>query len=146
MSLRPIRILLVDDSPSDRMLTQMAFERSRVVNDLLMAEDGDSALALLREMNNLPSLILLDLNMPGMDGHEFLEVVKHDPNLRSVPVVILTSSLNEDDVARSYDNQCAGYIRKPVSLDSLIEVVASLETYWFAVVERPPIAGKGDAS
>ncbi len=142
MTIRPIRLLLVDDSPSDRGLAEFAFEESRIVNELSTAEEGEAALRQLRDpATPLPDLILLDLNMPGMDGREFLSVVKADERLCGIPVVILTSSVADEDVSEAYRAQCAGYIRKPVTLEGLIEVVRGIERYWFAIVERVPHTG-----
>lgn len=139
MSLRPIKLMLIDDSPSDRGLAEYAFAESRFVNEISLAEDGQSALDLLRDgAHTRPDLILLDLNMPGMDGREFLRVVKADEDLRSIPVVVLTSSVADADIKQAYRDQCSGYVRKPVTLDRLVDVVTGLEQYWFAIVERLP--------
>ncbi len=138
MIVRALNILLVDDSPSDRALVELALGQIKLLNHLQMAEDGEEALALLREPGNeRPDLILLDLNMPGMDGREFLRVVKADDDLCTIPVVILTSSVADDDVAGSYRNHCAGYVRKPVDLDGLVRVVQGISDYWFAIVVPP---------
>ncbi len=136
MNVRPIRLLLVDDSPADRSLVELALRSVKLLNDLKTAEDGEEALELLQG-GTRPDLILLDLNMPGMNGHEFLQVVKTDPELKTIPVVILTSSVQEDDVARSYENHCAGYIRKPVDLDGLVAVLQGIQDYWVAIVRLP---------
>lgn len=139
MSLRLTKIMLIDDSPSDRGLAEFAFEEAKLINEVVMAEDGQAALDVLRDpAQTLPDLILLDLNMPGMDGREFLQVVKADDKLRAIPVVILTSSVADEDVSQAYRDHCAGYIRKPVTLERLIDVVRGLEQYWFAIVERLP--------
>lgn len=137
MAFSTIEILMIDDSPSDRLMTKKAFEQSRVINTIHFAEDGESGFEWLEDCERKPSLILLDLNMPGMDGHEFLENIKKNPELCSIPVVILTSSVDGDDIARSYLHQCAGYIRKPVTIDGLLTVASTIENYWFAIVERP---------
>lgn len=136
--IRPIRILLVDDSASDRALVEAAFEESRLLNELVTAEDGEEAFEVLAS-GPRPQLILLDLNMPGMNGHEFLAEIKRRPGLSTIPVVVLTSSVAEDDVARSYENHCAGYIRKPVDLEGLVEVVSGLNQYWVAIVQLPSV-------
>lgn len=139
MRLKPIRILLVDDSPADRSLVRLAFSESKILNHFDEAEEGAEALSMLRDPALArPELILLDLNMPGMDGREFLRAVKADEALCAIPVVILTSSLADDDVAQSYRDHCAGYIRKPVDLDGISRVVAGIADYWFAIVVRPP--------
>jgi len=133
----PITIMLVDDSAADRMLVKLSLEDSKLINKLVMAEEGAEALSILRGGGELPSLILLDLNMPGMDGREFLKQIKADPDLKAIPVVVLSSSLAEQDVLGSYENYCSGYIAKPVTLEGLVKVVATLEEYWFAIVQRP---------
>jgi CheY-like chemotaxis protein len=138
VNVRAINILLVDDSPSDRSLVELAFADSKILNHLMEAEDGEDALAVLRDPEQpRPDLILLDLNMPGMDGRQFLRAVKADEDLMTIPVVILTSSVAEDDVAESYRNHCAGYVRKPVELDGLVRVIQAISEYWFAIVVRP---------
>ena len=140
----PITILLADDDPDDRRLTQDAFAESRLANDLRCVEDGQELLDYLRrdgrfqgEQAPRPGLILLDLNMPRMDGREALQAIKADPSLRSIPIVVLTTSKSEEDVFRSYDLGVNSFITKPVSFQSLVEVVRVLGHYWFEIVELP---------
>jgi CheY-like chemotaxis protein len=140
----PITILLADDDPDDRRLTQDAFAQSRLANDLRCVEDGQELLDYLRrdgrfrgEQAPRPGLILLDLNMPRLDGREALQAIKADPSLRSIPIVVLTTSKSEEDVFRSYDLGVNSFITKPVSFQGLVEVVRVLGHYWFEIVELP---------
>jgi chemotaxis family two-component system response regulator Rcp1 len=136
---RPIQILLVEDSPSDVRLTTEALKKAKVANELHVVGDGEQALDYLRNANApRPHLVLLDLNLPRKDGREVLADVKEDPDLRRIPVVVLTASSADEDVARSYDLHANCYIKKPVGLSSLMEVVASIETFWLQIVELPP--------
>lgn len=140
---RPIRILLVEDSDGDVRLTTAALRRARVANDLYRVADGVEAMAFLRrEVPHVsaprPDLVLLDLNMPRMDGREVLQSVKADPDLCRIPIVVLTTSAEESDVMGSYQNHVAGYVTKPVTFDGLVEVVRSLEGFWLSIVTYAP--------
>ena len=143
--MNPIIILLADDDPDDRQLTQDAFAESRLANDLRCVEDGQELLDYLRREGRFqgsgdaprPGLILLDLNMPRMDGREALQAIKADPGLRSIPIVVLTTSKSEEDVFRSYDLGVNSFITKPVSFEGLVDVVRVLGHYWFEIVELP---------
>lgn len=116
----------------------MGLRRLRFANELVMAEDGESALELLEDPSQAePDLILLDLNMPGMDGMEFLERVKGSDDLRHIPVIVLTSSIAPDDIYGAYSRYCAGYIRKPVDIAGLSKIVDAIDGYWFAIVQLP---------
>lgn len=138
-------ILMADDDEDDRILTQDAMKESRVLNELHFVEDGVELLAYLngdaqyadREKYPLPGLILLDLNMPKKDGREALEEIKNSPALRRIPVVILTTSKAEEDMLRGYDLGAASYITKPVTFDSLVELMKALGKYWVEFVETP---------
>jgi len=138
-------ILMADDDEDDRILTQDAMKESRVLNELHFVEDGVELLAYLngeaqyadRETYPLPGLILLDLNMPKKDGREALEEIKNNPALRRIPVVILTTSKAEEDMLRGYDLGAASYITKPVTFDSLVELMKALGKYWVEFVETP---------
>ncbi|MGC9457394.1 MAG: response regulator [Halothiobacillaceae bacterium] len=135
-------VLLVEDEPADAHLIRMAFEESRLLVRLAHAEDGVDALDYLNrraghEDADRPDLILLDLNMPRMDGRGFLKAVKKDPNLRSIPVVVLTTSQAESDVFDSYDLGAAGFIVKPLDVNDFIEQVRTLGDYWVTLVRRP---------
>lgn len=138
----PIEILLIEDNPGDVALTRAALERSKISNMLHVVHDGDAALAYLRhqagyEESPRPQLILLDLNLPGMDGREVLELIKSDPQLRRIPVVVMTSSKSEEDIASSYDSHANCYITKPVSIESFQRVVEAIDEFWFSVVRLP---------
>ncbi|MFT4563431.1 MAG: CheY-like chemotaxis protein [Gammaproteobacteria bacterium] len=136
---------MADDDHEDRMLTQDAFDESRVANDLRFVEDGQQLLDYLRTMGKFtnsedapkPGLILLDLNMPRIDGREALKEIKSDPNLRSIPVVILTTSKAEEDIIRTYDLGSNSYITKPVTFEGLVTVVKAIGQYWTCIVELP---------
>lgn len=141
----PINILMADDDEDDRLLTLDALKESRVLNNLYCVEDGVELLEFLRREGKYsdpsdsprPSLILLDLNMPRMDGREALQEIKSDPALRSIPVVILTTSKEEEDMLRGYDLGCASYITKPVNFDGLVDLMRALGRYWIEFVELP---------
>lgn len=140
----PIVILMADDDPEDCMLATEALAESRLANDVRTVGDGEELLDYLQhkgkyagQNNPRPGLILLDLNMPRMDGREALEKIKSDPELRRIPVVILTTSKAEEDVFRSYDLGANSYITKPVTFDSMVEVTKALTTYWFHIVNLP---------
>jgi CheY-like chemotaxis protein len=142
MMTRPIEVLLVEDNPGDVRLTREALKEGKVHNNLHVAADGVEALAFLRREGRYadavrPDLILLDLNLPRKGGREVLEEIKGDPTLRNIPVVILTSSSAEQDIARAYDLHANCYISKPVDLDQFITVVRSIENFWFTVVKLP---------
>ncbi len=138
-----VEVLLVEDNPGDVRLTREALKEGKVRNNLSVARDGVEALAFLRREGQYaaaprPDVILLDLNLPRKDGREVLEEVKADPALRSIPVVILTSSDAERDIAQAYALHANCYITKPVDLDQFITVVKSIEDFWFTIVKLPP--------
>jgi chemotaxis family two-component system response regulator Rcp1 len=138
-----IEILLVEDNPADVDLTQETLAYAKIRNRLHVVNDGDDALAFLRRQGRYseairPDLILLDLNLPRKDGREVLAELKADPELRSIPVVVLTSSDAEKDVVRSYDLGANCYVTKPVDLDQFANVVRTIEDFWFVVVKLPP--------
>lgn len=135
-------VLLVEDEPADAHLVRLAFEESKVLVDLHHVSDGVEAFAFLRHEGayaNVPTpeLILLDLNMPRMDGREFLDRIKRDAALHSLPVVVLTTSDAERDMLHSYDHFAAGFIVKPVDVDDFIKVVCGIGDYWIKVVRLP---------
>lgn len=137
-----IQILLVEDSPEDIELTMEALQGSKLANILSIVNDGVEALAYLRKQGKYasvtrPSLILLDLNMPKKDGREVLEEIKNDPDLKDIPVVILTTSKDEEDIVRAYKSHANCYITKPVDIEQFQKVVHSIEHFWFAIVELP---------
>jgi chemotaxis family two-component system response regulator Rcp1 len=142
-SMKAIEILLVEDSPSDALLTKRALAEARLINRLHHVQDGVQALAFLRREPPFtgvprPDLILLDLNLPKKDGREVLKEIKTDDELKIIPVVILTTSRAEQDVLRSYRLHANCYITKPVDFDSFTEAISTLEKFWFAVVTLPP--------
>jgi CheY-like chemotaxis protein len=140
---RPIEILLVEDSPGDVRLTREALTDAKVRNNLTVCVDGVEALACLRGEGEWkgarrPDLILLDLNLPKKDGREVLAEIKEDPDLRRIPVVVLTTSKADEDILRSYNLHANCYISKPVDLDQFITVVRSIEDFWLTIVKLPP--------
>jgi len=144
--IKPARILLVEDNRMDVELILDAFRQARLGNEIHIARDGQEALDYLfghgeyadRETYPLPDLILLDLKMPGIDGHEVLRRVKETPGIKRLPIVILTSSKEEGDCAISYDNGANSYLVKPVSFDGFLEVVRQLTSYWLLLNVGPP--------
>jgi CheY-like chemotaxis protein len=144
--MKPKVILLVEDNPSDVGLTRRALARSHIANDLVVAEDGQEALDYLfaggnyagRDVSDTPALILLDLKMPRVDGLEVLRQIRADERTRRLPVVILTTSKEEQDVAQSYDRGANSYIRKPVDFTQFVEAVERLGLYWLVLNEPPP--------
>jgi CheY-like chemotaxis protein len=142
-----IEVLLVEDDPGDVLLIEEAFEFNKVRNNLNVVSDGVEALEYLRREGayagaGRPGLILLDLNLPRKDGREVLAEVKEDPSLRTIPVVVLTTSKAEEDVLRSYDLHANAYVTKPVDFDRFIEVVRQIDEFFVSVV-RLPGAGEG---
>jgi chemotaxis family two-component system response regulator Rcp1 len=140
---RPIEILMVEDNPGDVRLTVEALKEGKVRNNFHTVEDGVEAMAFLRRQGRYaeaprPDLILLDLNLPKMNGREVLAEIKEDPELRRIPVVILTVSKAEQDIIKSYNLHANCYINKPVDLDQFLEVVKSIENFWLTVVMLPP--------
>jgi CheY-like chemotaxis protein len=143
--LKPITILLADDDADDRILAQDALKESRLANDMRFVENGEELMDyLLRrgayenpEASPTPGLILLDLNMPRKDGREALGEIKSNPDLRSIPVVVLTTSKAEEDIYRSYDLGVNSFITKPVTFEGLVNVMKALGKYWFEIVELP---------
>ena len=144
---RPITILIAEDDPDDRLLTQRALEMSRVVNDLRFVEDGEELMEYLLHQGRYtdaakaprPGLVLLDLNMPRKDGREALKEIKSHPQLHQIPVVVMTTSKAEEDVLRSYDVGANSYVVKPVTFDRLVDLMKTLGTYWVEFVELPPV-------
>ena len=139
---RPVELLLVEDSPTDALLMQEALRHARIWNNVHVVEDGEEALAFLRREDPhthapRPDLILLDLNLPRKDGREVLAEIKVEPALKSIPVVVLTTSKDEQDVLHAYDLHASCYITKPVDFSQFTEIVQSIEHFWFAVVTLP---------
>lgn len=140
-----ITVLMAEDDEDDRLLVRDAWQEARIRNELVFVQDGVDLLAYLRREGAYapparaprPGLVLLDLNMPRMDGREALEAIKSDESLRSIPVVVMTNSKTEEDILRTYDLGASGFVVKPVSLTALTEVVRALRRYWFQIVELP---------
>jgi chemotaxis family two-component system response regulator Rcp1 len=145
---RPIEILLVEDSPSDIDLTLEALKEFKVRNHVSVVEDGVLALKFLRREGPYaeaprPDLIMLDLNLPRKDGREVLAVIKADDHLKTIPVVVLTTSRADQDILRSYQLNANCYITKPVDFNQFLEVVRSIEAFWLFVVTLPPAPKAG---
>ena len=138
----PIEILLVEDNPGDVLLTQESLAESKVNNTLHVVKDGVEAMAFVRQEGQYadrprPDLILLDLNLPRKDGREVLGELKSDEDLRRIPVVILTTSSQEEDVAQAYDAHANCYITKPIDLEQFMKVVGTIESFWLEIVKLP---------
>lgn len=139
---RPVEFLLAEDNPGDVRLTREALRESKISNNLNVVPDGVEAMAFLRREGQYadaprPDVILLDLNLPKKDGREVLAEVKVDPNLRLIPVVIITSSEAEQDVLKTYELHANCYVTKPVDLEQFIKVIQSIETFWLTIVTLP---------
>jgi CheY-like chemotaxis protein len=145
MKQNTVAILVAEDDLEDRLLTEKALKENRLVNRLFYVENGVELMDYLHNENDFadkeaypkPGLILLDLNMPKMDGREALEAIKQDPKLRTIPVVVLTTSKAEEDVLRTYDLGVSSYITKPVTFDGLVATMKIISKYWFEIVELP---------
>ena len=140
---RPIEILMVEDNPGDVRLTIEALQEGKVRNNLTTVEDGEAAMKFLRRQGPYskvprPDLVLLDLNLPKKNGREVLAEIKDDPDLKRIPVVILTVSEAEQDIIKSYNLHANCYITKPVNLEQFIKVVRSIEDFWLSIVMLPP--------
>jgi len=144
-NLEPITILMADDDPDDRLLVEDAFEEVQLENAFAFVEDGEQLMDYLHQRGAYcelagsppPGLILLDLNMPKKDGRQALREIKEDPDLRSIPVVILTTSQAEEDILRSYNLGANSFIVKPVTFDKLVDIIRKVTNYWFQIVRRP---------
>lgn len=142
---KSITVLVADDDADDRLMIEEAFRENRLTNDLRFAKDGEELMQYLKregpyaEMSSLPlpGLILLDLNMPRKDGREALREIKSDPNLKRIPVVVLTTSKAEEDVYRTYNLGVNSFITKPVTFGALVEVLKEIGRYWLDIVELP---------
>ena len=139
---RPANFLLVEDNPGDVRLTQEALKSHKVQNNLHVVTDGEEAMAFLRKQGKYkdaprPDIILLDLNLPKKDGREVLAEIKSDQNLKTIPVVIISSSEAEQDIIKSYDLNANCYVTKPVNFDQFIKVVQSINEFWLTIVKLP---------
>jgi len=139
---KAIRIMLVEDDPGDQKLIKRSLQQQKISNDIIVANDAEEAIEYLAKAKNndeqfpFPDIILLDLNMPGIGGKEFLRRIKEDASLDTIPVVILTTSDSERDILDTYKLHASGYIKKPVSLDGFQKIIENLEEYWFVVCKR----------
>jgi len=138
----PIEILLIEDNPGDVRLTKEALKEGKIRNKLIVVGDGIEALAYLRKEkkyknSNRPDLVLLDLNLPKLNGREVLTKIKKDPSLKTIPVVILTTSESDQDIYDSYNRYANCYITKPVDLKQFIKIVKAIEDFWFSIVRLP---------
>jgi CheY-like chemotaxis protein len=144
---RPVNILMADDSPTDCELARMAFKNGRILNRLAFVHNGEEVLEYLRKQGRFenatrPDVILLDLNMPIKDGREVLAELKQDPELRKIPVIIVTTSEDEADILTSYDLQASSYITKPVGFANFLEIAKSIKHFYFNIVTLPPNGDK----
>jgi CheY-like chemotaxis protein len=145
-------ILMVDDDKDDRLLTEKALRKNRVINPILFLEDGEELMDYLRKKGKFsapgaamtPCFVLLDLNMPRMDGRKALELIKADPALRKIPIVVLTTSQAEEDIVRSYNVGANSFITKPVQFESLVGLMESLKQYWLEIVALPVLDGNSE--
>ncbi len=140
---RSAQVLLIEDNHGDAVLTKRAFRRSGMPSEITVAETGEKGLSILRQEGEhadapRPDIILLDLNLPYMHGQDVLKAVKEDPALRRIPVIVLSSSSADSDVAGCYDRHANGYITKPITTDTYDEIVARIEQYWFGLMQLPP--------
>ena len=142
MNIRPIQCLLVEDSPTDVELTREALYDAKIANELHHVEDGEQAMAYLRREppyanQPRPDVVILDLNLPRKDGREVLHEIKQDEDLRSIPVIVLTTSAAGDDVKHAYSNYVNAYIQKPINFDQFTQTVRSFEQFWLSIVTLP---------
>jgi len=140
--MKSIHILLIEDNEGDILLTTEAFEDAKILNTLSIARDGQEAIQFLDKTGpfpdvETPDLILLDVNLPKRNGHEVLRYIKESPMLKHIPVIMLTTSVSEKDIAKSYENHANCYITKPVEVDDFLNVIASIESFWIKIVQLP---------
>jgi len=140
---KPVEILLADDNPGDVALTKVALRDARILNHVHVANDGAEALAFLKRQGNFcdaprPDLVLLDLRMPKVDGHQVLGEMKSDPELRRIPVIVMSSSSAENDLVRAYDAQISAYLVKPSNFDEYFNAIRAVKELWFHIVALPP--------
>ena len=140
---QPIEVLLVEDDPGDVLMTQEAFADYKIANKLTVVSNGEDAIAYMRKQGRFagvttPDLVLLDLNLPRRNGREVLRDVKEDPDLRRIPVVVLTTSEAEEDVLAAYDLHANAYVRKPVDFEQFVAAVRAIDDFFITVVRLPP--------
>ena len=145
--IKPATILLVEDDPGDQKLITVSLRNQKLGNEVRIAGSGEEAMDFLYQRGKYshetsrPDLILLDLNMPGMGGKEFLRRIKEDEKMKSIPVIILTSSDSDDDIIDTYNLHACGYVKKPVKLEDFKRVVKQIKEYWFVLCRLPPREG-----
>ncbi len=145
--IKPATILLVEDDPGDQKLIKVSLKNQKIGNEVYTADSGEEAMDFLYQRGKYsdcalqPDLILLDLNMPGMGGKEFLRRIKEDEKMKSIPVIILTSSDSDDDIIDTYNLHASGYVKKPVKLEDFKHVVKEINDYWFVLCKLPPREG-----
>lgn len=142
--MKPIHILLVEDNEGDILLTIEAFAEAKVTNNISVVKDGKEAIDFLNQVgiystSELPDLILLDINLPKQNGHEVLQIIKNSETLKSIPVIILTTSSSEMDVLKAYKNYANCYITKPIDVLDFMNVIAQIEGFWISIVKLPSI-------
>lgn len=140
--MNPIHILLIEDNEGDILLTTEAFEDAKILNSISIARDGYEAIQFLEKKGSYsqaqsPDLILLDVNLPKKNGHEVLQYIKSSDHLKHIPVIMLTTSVSEKDITKSYQNHANCYITKPVEVDNFLNVIASVERFWINIVQLP---------
>lgn len=143
MKSEEIHILLVEDNEGDIVLTMEAFDEGKIKNNISVVRDGWEAIQFLERKEGyedvkLPDLVLLDINLPKMNGHKVLKHIKNHPDLRQIPVIMLTTSSDETDVMKSYENHSNCYITKPVDISNFLDVISSIEDFWISIVQLPP--------
>lgn len=143
--MKPIHILLVEDNEGDILLTIEAFAEGKVTNNVSVVKDGKEAIDFLNQVGNystneLPDLILLDINLPKQNGHEVLHVIKTTERLKSIPVIMLTTSSSEMDILKAYKNYVNCYITKPIDVVDFMKVIAQIEDFWISIVKLPSTA------
>ncbi|HKB86112.1 MAG TPA: response regulator [Ignavibacteriaceae bacterium] len=137
LNLEPINVLLIEDNPGDIRLIQESLKENKFFAELTVISDGEEAINYLNKNDDYPDIILLDLNLPKKDGREILIEIKNNDALKSIPVVVLTSSSAEEDISKSYQNYANCFISKPVDLDNFIRVIKSIENFWLTIVKLP---------
>lgn len=140
--MKPIHILLVEDNEGDILLTKEAFESGKIINTLSVVKDGKEAIDFLTKKGKyatttLPDLLLLDINLPKKNGHEVLQFIKADVNLKQIPVIMLTTSSAEADIITAYQHYANCYITKPVEMETFLDIISKIETFWISIVTLP---------
>ncbi len=135
--MKPIQILLVEDNEGDVLLTMEALKEAKINNEVIVARDGEQAITMLNESVTQPDLILLDINLPRIDGMEVLAYIKNNEQLKSIPVIMLSTSSDERDIKGSYQHHANCFISKPVGLQNFMEVIRTIENFWISIVKLP---------